>query len=72
MMIPQDKPHLTSAVRAAEIGFDAGKRRRQYGAKPADLLSNIEIERGEYERSEFYDAWEAAFRRGYLGQQPET
>jgi hypothetical protein len=34
MMIPQDKPHLTSAVRKAEIEFDAGKKFREYGANP--------------------------------------
>jgi hypothetical protein len=72
MIIPQDKPHLTSAVRKAEIEFDAGKRLREIRSKPADLTANIEIKRDEYERSEFYEAWEAAFRRGDLGQRSET
>jgi hypothetical protein len=35
VLIPKDKPHLTSAVRKAEIEFDAG----------ADLTANFEIER---------------------------
>jgi hypothetical protein len=32
--IPQHKPHLTSAVRKAEIEFDARKTPREYGANP--------------------------------------
>ena len=42
-MFPQHKPHLTSAVSAAKIGFDAGKRFREYGAKSLRIYFPILI-----------------------------
>jgi hypothetical protein len=67
-MIPQgDKPALTSGAQALEVGFNAGMKLRELGAKAEHLASNIRIERGEYVCSEFCNAWELGFRRGYLG-----
>jgi hypothetical protein len=67
-VIPQgDKVALTSAAQALEVGFNAGMKLRELGAKAERLASNIRNERGEYVRSEFCAAWELGFRRGYLG-----
>jgi hypothetical protein len=67
MIVPHsDKVPLTSADQASELGFADGKKLRSNGAKPAALEFNIEVESGQYLRSEFYSAWETGFRRGYL------
>jgi hypothetical protein len=65
--VPDNKVALTSAAQALEVGFNAGKKLRELGAKAEHLASNVQIERGEYARSEFCNAWELGFRRGHLG-----
>jgi hypothetical protein len=59
-------PTLESAMQAVEIGYAHGCGIREHGAKADDLDFNIEVWRGSYRQSHFYEAWLAGFTAGFL------
>ena len=59
---------LTSSEEAISIGYQDGKGLRDNGAKKDAIEFNIEVSRGNYPRSPFYDYWLKGFRAGFLGE----
>jgi hypothetical protein len=67
MLTPSYQKDLTSSEDAVSIGYEEGKVLRDNGAQPKDLVLNIEVSRGNYPRSPFYESWLKGFRAGFLG-----
>jgi hypothetical protein len=68
---------LTSNQEAIDVGFSEGSKARQGGAKPEDLISNLELyeegfplERGA--RNLFREWWRRGFEAGFLGKPKPT
>lgn len=65
-------PELTSDRQAMDLGYEEGRRLREYGAKPQDLAAQREInyegpfpsQRGP--GNPFYGSWRRGFDAGYL------
>ena len=47
-------------------GYKEGKSLHENGAKPEDIEFNIELYRGNYPESQFYEWWLKGFRAGFL------